>query len=112
MALQRLKDESEKAKITLSSSLEAIITLPYIAMNENGPVNFETTLSRAKFQDLTKSLLRRTEDPVRKALADAKLTANDINEVLLIGGSTRMPAVQELVKSLLGKQPNMSVNPD
>ena len=112
MALQRLKDESEKAKITLSSSLEAVITLPYIAMNENGPVNFETTLSRAKFQDLTKSLLRRTEDPVRKALADAKLTANDINEVLLIGGSTRMPAVQELVKSLLGKQPNMSVNPD
>ena len=112
MALQRLNDESEKAKITLSSSLEAIITLPYIAMNENGPVNFETTLSRAKFQDLTKSLLRRTEDPVRKALADAKLTANDINEVLLIGGSTRMPAVQELVKSLLGKQPNMSVNPD
>ena len=112
MALQRLKDESEKAKITLSSSLEAIITLPYIAMNENGPVNFETTLSRAKFQDLTKSLLRRTEDPVRKALADAKLTANDISEVLLIGGSTRMPAVQELVKSLLGKQPNMSVNPD
>ncbi len=112
MALQRLKDESEKAKITLSSSLEAIITLPYIAMNENGPVNFETTLSRAKFQDLTKSLLRRTEDPVRKALADAKLTANDINEVLLIGGSTRMPAVQELVKSLLGRQPNMSVNPD
>ncbi len=112
MALQRLKDESEKAKITLSSSLEATITLPYIAMNENGPVNFETTLSRAKFQDLTKSLLRRTEDPVRKALADAKLTANDINEVLLIGGSTRMPAVQELVKSLLGKQPNMSVNPD
>lgn len=112
MALQRLKDESEKAKITLSSSLEAIITLPYIAMNENGPVNFETTLSRAKFQDLTKSLLRSTEDPVRKALADAKLTANDINEVLLIGGSTRMPAVQELVKSLLGKQPNMSVNPD
>lgn len=112
MALQRLKDESEKAKITLSSSLEAIITLPYIAMNENGPVNFETTLSRAKFQDLTRTLLKRTEDPVRKALADAKLTANDINEVLLIGGSTRMPAVQELVKSLLGKQPNMSVNPD
>ena len=112
MALQRLKDESEKAKITLSSSLEAIITLPYIAMNENGPVNFETTLSRAKFQDLTKSLLRRTEDPVRKALADAKLTANDINEVLLIGGSTRMPAVVELVKRLLGKTPNCSVNPD
>lgn len=112
MALQRLKDESEKAKITLSSSLEAIITLPYISMNENGPINFETKLSRAKFEDLTKDLLRRTEEPVRKALADAKLTPNDLNEVLLIGGSTRMPCVVELVKRLLGKQPNMSVNPD
>ena len=112
MALQRLKDESEKAKITLSSSLEALITLPYIAFNENGPVNFETKLTRAKFEDLTKDLLRRCEDPIRKALMDAKLTANDLNEVLLIGGSTRMPAVVELVKRLLGKQPNMSVNPD
>lgn len=112
MALQRLKDESEKAKITLSSSLEAIITLPYIAMNENGPVNFETKLSRAKFEDLTRDLLRRCEDPVRKALQDAKLTSNDLHEVLLIGGSTRMPCVVELVKRLLGKQPNMSINPD
>ena len=112
MALQRLKDESEKAKITLSSSLEAIITLPYIAMNENGPVNFETTLTRAKFEDLTRDLLRRCEDPVRKALADAKLSASDLHEVLLIGGSTRMPCVVELVKRMLGKQPNMSVNPD
>ena len=112
MALQRLKDESEKAKITLSSSFEAIITLPYISANENGPINFETTLSRAKFEDLTRDLLRRTEDPVRKALDDAKLTPNDINEVLLIGGSTRMPAVVELVKRLLGKTPNCSVNPD
>ncbi len=112
MALQRLKDESEKAKITLSSSLEAIITLPYIAMNENGPVNFETKLSRAKFEDLTRDLLRRCEDPVRKALADAKLSASDLHEVLLIGGSTRMPCVVELVKRMLGKQPNMSVNPD
>ena len=112
MALQRLKDESEKAKITLSSSLEAIITLPYIAMNENGPVNFETKLTRAKFEDLTRDLLRRCEDPVRKALADAKLSAYDLHEVLLIGGSTRMPCVVELVKRMLGKQPNMSVNPD
>ena len=112
MALQRLKDESEKAKITLSSSLEAIITLPYIAMNENGPVNFETKLTRAKFEDLTRDLLRRCEDPVRKALADAKLSASDLHEVLLIGGSTRMPCVVELVKRMLGKQPNMSVNPD
>ena len=112
MALQRLKDESEKAKITLSSSLEAIITLPYIAMNENGPVNFETKLTRAKFEDLTRDLLRRCEDPVRKALADATLSASDLHEVLLIGGSTRMPCVVELVKRMLGKQPNMSVNPD
>ena len=112
MALQRLKDESEKAKITLSSSLEAIITLPYIAMNENGPVNFETKLTRAKLEDLTRDLLRRCEDPVRKALADAKLSASDLHEVLLIGGSTRMPCVVELVKRMLGKQPNMSVNPD
>ena len=112
MALQRLKDESEKAKITLSSSLEAIITLPYIAMNENGPVNFETKLTRAKFEDLTRDLLRRCEEPVRKALADAKLSASDLHEVLLIGGSTRMPCVVELVKRMLGKQPNMSVNPD
>jgi len=81
-------------------------------MTNNGPVNFETTLSRAKFEDLTRDLLRRTEDPVRKALDDAKLTPNDINEVLLIGGSTRMPAVVELVKRLLGKTPNCSVNPD
>lgn len=112
MALQRLKDESEKAKITLSSSLEALITLPYISVNENGPVNFETTLTRAKFESLTHDLLKRTEDPVRKALTDAKLTPNDISEVLLIGGSTRMPAVVELVKKLLGKNPNCSVNPD
>lgn len=112
MALQRLKDESEKAKITLSSSLEAIITLPYISVNENGPVNFETTLTRAKFESLTHDLLKRTEDPVRKALTDAKLTPNDISEVLLIGGSTRMPAVVDLVKKLLGKNPNCSVNPD
>jgi molecular chaperone DnaK len=112
MALQRLKDESEKAKITLSSSLEAIITLPYIGVTANGPVNFETTLTRAKFEDLTRDLLRRCEDPVRKALADAKLSTSDLNTVLLIGGSTRMPAVVELVKRLVNQQPNMSVNPD
>ena len=81
-------------------------------MTNNGPVNFETTLTRAKFQDLTKDLLRRTEDPVRKALADAKLNASQLDEVLLIGGSTRMPAVVDLVKQLTGKQPNMSINPD
>ncbi len=112
MALQRLKEEAEKAKIALSSQLETTISLPFLAMGANGPVNFETTLTRAKFQTLTADLLRRTEDPVRNALRDAKLSTNDIDEVLLIGGSTRMPAVVELVKRLTGKQPNMSVNPD
>ena len=112
MAMQRIKEEAEKAKISLSSQLQVTISLPFLAMTNNGPVNFETTLSRAKFQDLTKDLLRRTENPVRKALADAKLNASQLDEVLLIGGSTRMPAVVDLVKQLTGKQPNMSVNPD
>lgn len=112
MAQQRFLDAAEKAKIELSSSLETTISLPFIAMSANGPVNFETTLSRAKFQDMTKHLLARTEEPVRRALADAKLTANDLDQVLLIGGSIRMPAVQELVKKMTGKTPNLSVNPD
>ena len=83
-----------------------------MAINANGPVNFETTLSRAKFQDLTRHLLKRCEEPVRRALTDAKLSANDLDQVLLIGGSIRMPAVQELVRNLTGKQLNLSVNPD
>lgn len=112
MAMQRIKEEAEKAKIALSSQLQVTISLPFLAMSNNGPVNFETTLSRAKFQDLTRDLLRRTEEPVKRALADAKLSASQIDEVLLIGGSTRMPAVVELVKQLTNKQPNMSVNPD
>ena len=112
MAQQRLKDESEKAKITLSSSLEAVITLPYIAVTANGPVNFETKLTRAKFEEITRDLLRRCDAPISKALSDAKLTANDLNTVLLIGGSTRMPAVVTLIEKALGKKPNMSVNPD
>ena len=112
MAMQRIKEEAEKAKISLSSQLQVTISLPFLAMTNNGPVNFETTLTRAKFQDLTKDLLRRTEDPVRKALADAKLNVSQLDVVLLIGGSTRMPAVVELVKQLTGKQPNMSINPD
>ncbi len=112
MAEQRFLDAAEKAKIELSSSLQATISLPFIAMSSNGPVNFETTLSRAKFQDMTKHLLARTEEPVRRALADAKMKASDLDQVLLIGGSIRMPAVQELVKKLTGKTPNLSVNPD
>ncbi len=112
LALQRLKEEAEKTKITLSSSLEANVTLPFLAMGPTGPISYETKITRAKFQDLTRDLLRRTEEPVRRALSDAKLTANDLNEIILIGGSTRMPAVVELVKQLTGKQPNISVNPD
>ncbi len=112
MAEQRFVDAAEKAKIELSSSLQTTISLPFIAMSSAGPVNFETTLTRAKFQDMTKHLLARTEEPVKRALADAKLKASDLNQVLLIGGSIRMPAVQELVKKLTGKTPNLSVNPD
>lgn len=112
MALQRFKDAAEKAKIELSSSLETTISLPFIGMSNSGPINFETTLTRAKFQELTKHLLKRCEQPVRRALSDAKLTSNDLNQILLIGGSIRMPAVQELVKNLTGKTPNLSVNPD
>jgi len=112
MAEQRFLDAAEKAKIALSSSLETIISLPFIAMGKNGPVNFETRLTRAKFQDMTKHLLARTEEPVRRALSDAHMSASELNQVLLIGGSIRMPAVQELVKKLTGKTPNLSVNPD
>ncbi len=112
MALQRFKEAAEKAKIELSGMLETTISLPFIGMSSNGPISFETTLSRAKFQDLTKHLLKRTEEPVRRALADAKMTPNDLHEVLLIGGSIRMPAVQELVRQMTGKTPNLTVNPD
>lgn len=112
MAIQRFKDAAEKAKIELSSSLNATISLPFIGMSSSGPINFETVLSRAKFQDLTKHLLKRCEQPVKRALSDAKLTAKDLDQILLIGGSIRMPAVQELVKELTGKNPNLSVNPD
>ncbi len=111
-ALQRIREASEKAKIELSSMLETTISLPFISITSAGPVNFETKLTRAKFQELTRHLLKRCEEPVRKALADAKMSANDLNQILLIGGSIRMPAVQELVKNLTGKTPNLSVNPD
>lgn len=112
MALQRFKDAAEKAKIELSSSLETTISLPFVGQTTNGPINYEGKLSRAKFQEMTKNLLKRTEEPIRKALADAKLTANDIDEILMVGGSIRMPAVQDLVKKMVGKNPNYSINPD
>ena len=111
-SLQRIREAAEKAKIELSASLQTVVSLPFISMNANGPVNFETTLTRAKFQDLTRHLLKRCEEPVRRALSDAHLSANELDQVLLIGGSIRMPAVQELVIQLTGKKPNLSVNPD
>ncbi|AGR40998.1 molecular chaperone DnaK [Spiroplasma taiwanense] len=112
MALQRFKDEAEKAKINLSSQLETEINLPFIAMNQNGPVNFSTKLSRAEFEKMTKDLVERTRKPVEDALKEAKLKAIEIDQVLLVGGSTRIPAVKELVTSLLGKEPNRTINPD
>ncbi len=111
-SLQRIKEAAEKAKIELSSSLETVVSLPFISMTSNGPVNFECTLTRAKFQDLTRHLLKRCEEPVRRALSDAGIKASELDQVLLIGGSIRMPAVQELVAQLTGKKPNLSVNPD
>ncbi|QEH61688.1 molecular chaperone DnaK [Spiroplasma chinense] len=112
MALQRFKDEAEKAKINLSSQVEVEINLPFIAMNENGPVNFSAKLTRSEFEKMTKDLVERTRKPVEDALSEAKLKAIDIDQVLLVGGSTRIPAVQTLVKSLLGKEPNRTINPD
>lgn len=112
MAMQRLKEAAEKAKKDLSSTVNASISLPFISAGANGPLHLETTLSRAKFEEMTKSLVERTMIPVRQALKDAGLTKNDIHQVLLVGGSTRIPAVVEAVKSELGKEPNKSVNPD
>ena len=108
MALQRIKEEAEKAKKTLSSSSSVDIQLPFITAE----INYETTLSRAKFEELVDDLVQSTLDPVRKALKDAKLTAKDIDKVILVGGSTRIPKVQELVKKELGKEPSKEVNPD
>ena len=112
MAMQRLKDAAEKAKIELSGMVETTIMLPFLAMTAEGPYNFERKLTRAKFQSMTQNLLDRTEIPVKKALSDAGLNPSQIDEVLLVGGSTRMPAVSESVKRLLGKEPNKSINPD
>ncbi|MDE5599485.1 MAG: molecular chaperone DnaK [Ureaplasma sp.] len=112
MAMQRLKDAAEKAKIELSSQSSAQITLPFIAMNENGPINVELELTRSKFEQLSKELLARISKPLEDAIKESKLTYNDINEVLLVGGSTRIPSVQELVKKITGKTPNHSINPD
>ena len=112
MALQRLKDAAEKAKKDLSGVQEAQISLPFISAGENGPLHLEKTLSRAQFNQLTNDLVERTKQPVMNALKDADLSFDDIDEVILNGGSTRIPAVQEMVKELTGKEPNHSINPD
>ncbi|MEE3402409.1 MAG: molecular chaperone DnaK, partial [Candidatus Enteromonas sp.] len=112
MAEQRFLDAAEKAKIELSSSLTTTISLPFIGMGANGPINFEKTLSRAEFQNMTRNLLERCKAPMEKAMADAKLKYSDLGQILMIGGSIRMPAVQDMVRQVTGHEINLSVNPD
>ncbi|KAI8816092.1 heat shock protein 70 family [Fimicolochytrium jonesii] len=112
MALQRIREAAEKAKIELSATLQTDINLPYITMDASGPKHINMKLSRAQFESLTKSLIDRTIDPCKKALKDAGVSPNEINEVLLVGGMSRMPKVQETVKSLFGREPSKAVNPD
>ncbi len=112
MAMQRVKDAAEKAKKDLSGVTKTSISLPYITVGSDGPVHLENTLTRAKFNELTDDLVQKTLQPLRKALKDANMTKNDIHQVLLVGGSTRIPAVQESLKSELGKDPSKGVNPD
>ncbi|MGG3955277.1 molecular chaperone DnaK [Anoxybacillus sp. FSL W8-1294] len=112
MALQRLKDAAEKAKKELSGVMQTQISLPFISANENGPLHLEMTLTRAKFEELSAHLVERTMGPVRQALKDAGLTPADIDKVILVGGSTRIPAVQEAIKKEIGKEPHKGVNPD
>lgn len=111
-ALQRVKEAAEKAKKELSSATTTNINLPFISMNQSGPLHLDMTLTRAKFDELTHDLVERTAGPVQDALADAGLTASDLGQVLLVGGSTRIPAVQDKVKQLTGKEPSKSLNPD
>ncbi len=112
MAMQRLKEAAEKAKIELSGMMQTNISLPFITADATGPKHFEATLTRAKFNDLTRDLVEATMGPVKQALSDAGLTPAQINKVLLVGGSTRIPAVQEAVKNITGKEPSKNINPD
>ncbi len=112
MALQRLKEAAEKAKIELSSAQQTQINLPFITANESGPLHLDETLTRARFQELTSDLLQRCRVPFEQAIKDAGLTVSQIDHVIMVGGSTRMPAVNELVKTITGKEPNKGVNPD
>ena len=111
-ALQRLIEAAEKAKVELSSTMETQISVPFITADSSGPKHLDTKLTRAKFEDLTHHLVERTRQPIKNALDDAKLTESDIDEIILVGGSTRIPAVQKLVKEMIGKDANQSVNPD
>ena len=112
MAMQRIKEAAEKAKKELSSATTTNINLPFISMNESGPLHFDMTLTRAKFDELTSDLVQKTSEPVTRALSDAGISASELGQVLLVGGSTRIPAVQEEVKRLTGKEPSKSLNPD
>ena len=112
MALQRIKEAAEKAKIELSSSTSTEVNLPYISANENGPQHLVMTITRAKFEQLIDSIIKRTIEPCKTTLDQAKLSTSDIDEVILVGGSTRIPAVQEAVKNFFGKEPSKGVNPD
>jgi molecular chaperone DnaK len=112
IAMQRLRDASEQAKKELSSSTSTNVSLQYLSMSENGPIHLEETISRAQFEQLTKDLLDRTRQPFQNVIKDAGISINDIDHVVLVGGSTRMPAVSSLVKELAGKEPNKGVNPD
>ncbi len=112
MAIQRIKEAAEKAKIELSSLNETTISLPYLTVDSNGPKNFETKLSRSKFEDLIADMIQKTVEPCRNAMKDSKIFESDIDEVILVGGSTRIPAVQEKVKEIFGKDPHRGLNPD
>lgn len=112
MAMQRIKEAAEKAKKELSSATTTNINLPFISMNSNGPLHFDMNLTRAKFDELTHDLVERTAEPVRRALSDAGLNSSELGQVLLVGGSTRIPAVQDKVKQLTGKEPSKTLNPD
>ena len=112
MALQRLKEAAEKAKIELSSSTQTNINLPFITADATGPKHIDLTLTRAKFNEITHDLVQRSIEPMKKALADAKLSLSDIEKIILVGGSTRIPAVVEAVKNFTGKEPSKGVNPD
>ncbi len=112
LAMQRIKESAEKAKIELSSLHETTISLPYITVDKDGPKNFEAKLTRSKLEDLVMDLIELTEEPCRKAMEDAKIFESDIDEIILVGGMTRMPAIQEKVKSIFGKEPSRGSNPD